>query len=183
MKHLAEARPIARAFVTDEAETPGSASYFEMLRRAGREPIALHRVVAMAPEVGTAFTALALALRTKAVVARDARELIILRTAQLEGGEYEFAAHREMALASGISEAQIAGLAGWREAGPDLFSPRHRAVLAYANALASRTLVADGCYHALTAHFSPAEIVELTMTAGFYAAVARFTNGLNIQHG
>ena len=50
---------------------------------------------------------MAIALRTAATTPRADRELIILRTAQLVGGEYEYAQHKPMAVSCGMTAAQL----------------------------------------------------------------------------
>ena len=46
--------------------------------------------------------------------------------------------------------------------------------------MATRTGPDDAEYRALAAIFTPREIVELTLTAGFYAASARTTKALGV---
>lgn len=170
--------PPARAFVDEHACGDAAGELFGKIRSTGREPVNLHRVLAVAPDVGGAMVDLALVLRQSTLVSPEYRELMILRTAQLEGGHYEFAAHSKIALSSGLTSAQIAALETWT--GGDLFTERHCAILGYADALAARARVPDAVYFNLARYFSPNEIVELTIAAGFYACVSRISCGLAV---
>ena len=138
----------------------------------------MHRAVANAPELFAAYVGLARSIRADAQVPRADRELIILRTLQIEGGTYEFDQHAVMARSCGISPAQVAVLADWR--GASLFDLRQQAVLAWAEAMATRDGPGNSEYLALAAIFNPREIVELTLTAAFYAASTRTTKALGV---
>ena len=139
----------------------------------------MHRTLANAPKVFKAYVDLAIALRAGAVVPRQDRELIILRTTHLAGGEYEFVQHRPMALSCGMTPAQLDAIANWR--GSSLFDARQKAILAYADEIAAEKGVSDATFKSLTEHFGTQEIVELTITAGFYAASSRVTRALDVQ--
>ncbi len=169
----------ARIYVEGEPQHPLAAEVFATIRSRGGPIGTIHRVLATAPDVFEATYNFAITLRRNTKVARDLNELMILRTAQLEGGIYEFAAHRPMALNAGMTEAQIAALSDWRTT--DLFDARQRAVLAYADALAERTEVPADVFEALSRQLDPQEIVELTMICGFYVAVARLSCGLDMK--
>jgi alkylhydroperoxidase family enzyme len=139
----------------------------------------MHRVVGHSALVFQAYLHPAFALREDTKVARHYRELIILRTVQRAGGDYEFAQHRPMALSCGITAGQIDAIDGWRHSG--LFDERERAVLSYADEIADGAGVSDDTFTGLVAEFDPQEIVELTVTAGFYTAAAAVTKALAIQ--
>ena len=139
----------------------------------------MHRTLANAPKVFKAYVDLAIALRAGADVPRKYRELIIIRTAQKAGGDYEVAQHRPMALSCGMTRAQLDAIATWQNSSE--FDASQRAVLAYAEEMASDKGVSDATFKSLAEHFRPQEIVELTITAGFYAAAARVTRALEVQ--
>jgi alkylhydroperoxidase family enzyme len=139
----------------------------------------MHRAVAHSPLVFHAYLHLAYELREQAKVARRYRELIILRTAHRAGGDYEYAQHRPMALGCGITVGQIEEIPDWRRS--ELFGARDRVVLAYADEIADGGGVSDETFARLAAEFDAQEIVELTVTAGFYTAAAAVTKALAIQ--
>jgi alkylhydroperoxidase family enzyme len=139
----------------------------------------MHRTLGHSPLVFRAYLQLAYALREHAKVARRYRELIILRTVQRAGGDYEFTQHRPMALSCGLTGEQIEGIAGWRRSG--CFDERERIVLAYADEIADGAGVSDETFAGLAAEFDSQEIVELTITAGFYMGGTAVTKALAIQ--
>ena len=176
----AQDRPPARVpLVPSVTSEPTVGPIFEGIKARGGEPLNMHRAVANAPKIFKAYVDMAITLRTAAITPRADRELIILRTAQLGGGEYEFAQHRPMALSCGITVAQIDALPQWNAS--TLFSERQRAILAYAEGMASPKGVDDATFGRLSRHFNPQEIVELTVTSAFYGAVSQITRSLAVQ--
>ncbi|MCW5774058.1 MAG: carboxymuconolactone decarboxylase family protein [Rhodospirillaceae bacterium] len=176
---LAEEPQARIPLVPSDTNDPILGPMFKGIRAKGGEPLNMHRTIGNAPKVFKAYAGLAFALRADAIVPRADRELIILRTTQLNGGDYEFVQHTPMGLSCGLSKTQIDGLAKWRDG--QLFNERQRAVLAYADGMASDAGVDDATFAAMRKHFSPQEIVELTVTAGFYSAASRVTRALGIK--
>lgn len=164
--------------VQDDFSDPDVQAAFKELRERGTEPLNLHRVYNNAPKLARASLALAQALRNDAVVSRADRELIILRATQLARGDYQFGQHRRLAISCGITVEQIESLANWRMS--NLFSDRQRAVLAFADGMASAEGVDDATFDAMKAYFSPREIVELTMNAATYTASSMIGRTLRI---
>ena len=70
-------------------------------------------------------------------------------------------------------------LSQWRRS--PLFSDRQRAVLAYADGMASAKGVDDAAFANLKKHFNDREIVELTVTAAFYSASSQVTRALDVK--
>jgi alkylhydroperoxidase family enzyme len=135
--------------------------------------------MAHAPAIMRARRALANALRYEAATPRALRELAILRTAQIVGGEYELNQHLPMALAAGLSQAQVDAVATWRASA--LFDERQRALLAYVEAVARGGDVDDATYEAFARHFTPQEIVEVTTVVASYYGTGLFARALRIE--
>ena len=164
--------------VQDDSTDPDVQALFNELRSRGTRPLNLHRVYSNAPKLARATLALAQALRDDAVVSRADKELIILRATQLARGDYQFGQHRRLAMSCGISAAQIDSLPQWRDS--NLFSDRQRAVLAFADAMASAEGVNDATFDAMKAFYSTQEIIELTMNAAYYGASSQIGRTLRI---
>ncbi len=147
------------------------------LEELGGRPINLYRALAGQPEMLRLWIEFAWGLRERCQTPRALRELMILRVAQAFGSEYEWAHHLAMARAAGVPEEQVAALAGWRSS--EAFSAAERAALAYAEAVLDGD-VPDAVADELARHFSAPERVELTLTAGFYAMVARVLEALEV---
>ncbi len=164
--------------VQDDSADPDVQALFKELRARGTRPLNLHRIYGNAPKLARATLALAQALRNDAVVSRADKELIILRATQLARGDYQFGQHRRLAMSCGISAEQIDSLPKWRDS--KLFSDRQRAVLAFADAMASADGVDDATFDAMKPFFSAQEIIELTMNAAYYGASSQISRTLRI---
>lgn len=164
--------------IDPDTQDPVVAALFAAIRAKGDGPLNLHRTIANAPELLGPFLDLAFALRAAPVSPRIDRELVILRTLQLAGGDYGFAHHRAMGLSFGLTEAQIGDLDRWRNS--PHFSDRQRALLSYADAMTSPDGVDDATYQAVATILPPREMVEITLSAAFYAMVAHFTRALRV---
>lgn len=154
-----------------------TAAVFETFAREGREPIALYRVLAHSPLMLRAYAGLARGLRYEAQTPRELRELMILRTAQLTGSEYEWAHHRVMAAAAGVPEEKVVALAAWPA--DDRFDERERTALRCVDEMHEIAL-SDEAFAALESTVGAAETIELVMLAAFYQAVARMIQALGL---
>lgn len=177
---IAQEAPAARVpLVASDTKDPIVGPIFDAIRSRGGQPLNMHRAVANSPRIFKSYVDMALALRAGATTPRVDRELIILRTAQLAGGEYEFTQHRPMAVSCGMTAAQIDALPKWRD-NPS-FSDKQRAILAYADGMASPGGVDNTAYANLRKHFTDPEVVELTVTAAFYGMVSQITRSLDVK--
>jgi alkylhydroperoxidase family enzyme len=171
---------MARVPYADENSTAEIKALAERIRaeRGGRM-LNLYKMLLNAPPVAAGWLALLTAIRQKCDLRAGYRELAILRVATISGAQYEYRAHVPFALKEGVTEAQIAALEDWRNAG--VFSAAERSVLAFADAMTRDIQVPDPVFDALRAHFPPREIVELTATVAAYNLVARFLEALAID--
>lgn len=90
-------------------------------------------------------------------------ELIKLRASVLNGCAYCVDMHTKDARLAGETEQRLYAVSVWHET--PFFTPRERAALAWTDAVTeiSRTGVPDDVYAVVQAHFTDAEIVNLTM--------------------
>ncbi|MGJ7510821.1 carboxymuconolactone decarboxylase family protein [Variovorax sp. GT1P44] len=93
-------------------------------------------------------------------------DLIKLRASQINGCAFCVDLHSSDLRKKGETERRVHTVSVWRET--PFFTPRERAALAWTEAV---TLIADGHapdedYEALRAHFSEAEMVNLTLAIG-----------------
>ena len=161
-----------------QAGDPITAEVFEVFAREGREPIALYRVLAHSPPMLRAYAGLAQGLRYEAATPRPLRELMILRTAQLTGSEYEWAHHRAMADAAGLEVEKVAALRDWRSS--PWFDPSERAALRCVDEMHEIALT-DDAFADLEAAKGSAATVELVLLAAFYQAVARMIQAFGLE--
>lgn len=90
-------------------------------------------------------------------------ELVKTRASQINGCAYCLDMHTKDARAAGETEQRLYTLPAWRET--PFFSERERAALAWTEAvtLISEHEIEDELYAELERHFSPKEIVDLTL--------------------
>jgi alkylhydroperoxidase family enzyme len=102
------------------------------------------------------------------------RELLILQTAQLEGGAYEWRQHVPIALGVGVTQAQIDAVerADYDDAALD---EAERALLKFGREVVEKVRVGDAAFAGIRKHFSDQEIVEAIIALGFYMMMARLT--------
>lgn len=146
---------------------------------SGRSPT-LYRMLANSPELLDAWIAFAWPLRNESRTPRALRELVILRVAHLDGAEYERQQHEPMAVAAGITDAQIGALGDWRAAPDGTFDDTERAVLALADEIAAGGDVDDRTWAAVADRFDARGCVELVLTASFYSCVSRVLKTLRV---
>jgi AhpD family alkylhydroperoxidase len=162
-----------------ESSDPALREFFDDTLRRGGQVINLHLTLGHAPKMALARRATANAIRYDAIIPRLLRELAIVRTAQIAGSAYELNQHLPMARAAGATQAQLDALPKWRTS--DLFDDRQRALLAYVDAMASGGEIDDATFAALERHFTPQEIVELTVTVASYYGTALIIRALRIE--
>ncbi len=114
----------------------------------------LYRVLGNQPRLLEAWIDFAYTLRRACTTSRTLRELMILRTAQLEKSEYEWHQHRIMARDAGVPEEQVAALESWPTS--RLFDERERQALALTEAVV-RGRVDDQTFAACAKVFDPGE--------------------------
>jgi AhpD family alkylhydroperoxidase len=107
-------------------------------------------------------------------------ELVYLRISQINGCAYCLGMHSQTLRESGVPQTKLDCLAGWRVS--ELFDGRERAALEWAETLTyvSDKGAPDHVYEPLKAHFSDAEISDLTMAASLMNAFNRLAVGMKL---
>ena len=102
------------------------------------------------------------------------RELLILQSAHLEGGAYEWRQHVPIALGVGVTQAQIDALAQ-NNYEDSAFNPAECALLSFGREVIENVRVPAEIFAPVRNHFSDQEIVESIVAIGFYMMMARLT--------
>jgi alkylhydroperoxidase family enzyme len=136
------------------------------------------RALLQNPVVTAAQSHLAGALMASKTLNPRLRELVILRTGWRTSSEYEFCQHVGIARQLEMSDEEILGVRD--PANCKAFSELDRAVLAMTDELNDRAAVSAKTWSTLEGFFSPAELVELLMVAGFWRMMAGFLNTAQI---
>ncbi|MGI9051447.1 MAG: carboxymuconolactone decarboxylase family protein [Ilumatobacteraceae bacterium] len=109
------------------------------------------------------------------------REIAIVRVGVLTGASYELYQHEEISRRLGMSDELLAAV----HAGPGepSLDEVQRLVVAYTDDLVANVRAADATFEPLRARLTMQELQELTITIGFYLAVARYleTFGVDIE--
>jgi 4-carboxymuconolactone decarboxylase len=165
--------------VANQTADPDVQKVFQAAISRGGYILNLNRMIANAPKLMAPAGAYARALRyTADDIPRNYRELMIVRTLQVEGGDYEFALHSRMARSCGVSQAQIDALPHWKTS--KLFDEKEKAILAFSDGMDSRQGVDDATYSKLSSLFNPRQIVELTLTGGWYIGHSHESRALHL---
>jgi AhpD family alkylhydroperoxidase len=93
--------------------------------------------------------------------------LVYLRVSQINGCAYCIDMHSRDLLKSGLAVEKLVLVQAWRES-RDVFNPRERAALAWAEAVTrvAQTGVPDADYEAAVVEFSDKELTDLTYAIG-----------------
>ena len=171
---------MARIDYVDDGSSPEDAELLRAIKsRRGGRLLNLDRLLLHSAPLAQGWNACMGAIRGATRLDGALRELVILRVAVLNRAPYEFAQHAPVALAEGLSQAQIDAVATGPAA--PLFNVRERDVLAYADAMTLQVQVPQPLFDAVRRHLDDRELVELTATIAAYNMVSRFLEALQIE--
>jgi AhpD family alkylhydroperoxidase len=144
-------------------------------------PLNLLRMYAHAPAVAGPVAELGLALLARTSLPPRLRELVIMAVAARTGCPYEAVQHTPIALDAGLGEGQLRAVMSlaWDE--PGVFDAKETAVLAATAELLRGHKVSEPVLAALREACTDREVVELVTLAGYYAMLAGFLNGLDVD--
>ena len=113
---------------------------------------------------------------------RSLCELVKIRASQINGCGFCLEMHTREATAMGETAPRLHLLAAWRES--PLYTERERAALAWTEAvtLVATSRVPDDVYAEARAHFSEAELVNLTLAIGVINTWNRFAVSFRAVH-
>ena len=120
------------------------------------------------------------AILTKQKLGADLRELIIMAVARLEGGIYEWVQHVPIAARAGCKPEQVAALEALRFDDAS-FDARAKAMLRLVREVVRDVKASEEAVNTAKAHFSPQEMIEIILTAGFYMTMARMTETARVE--
>ena len=173
---------MARIPYPDIARDPEIAQLAEQIaRERGGKMLNLYRMLLHSPPLARGWLGMFTAIRQQLNLPHRDRELAILRVAVLNGADYEFAVHIPYAKKEGgLTDDQIEAVK--TDPAASVFTPRDRAVLAYADAMTRNIRVPDEVFAMVRALFPEREVVELTATIAGYNLVSRFLEALQVDH-
>jgi len=140
----------------------------------------MFRVMAHRPEIFSTMMAHFAAVLNTGTVSTRLKELIIVRTSQVNDTPYCLASHTVLARGLGWSDDQLANLAGWRERTD--FTPAEKAALQLAETVTRDAhALTDAEFAELRSFYSEGEIVELLCAIGLFNYFNRFNNALQME--
>jgi uncharacterized peroxidase-related enzyme len=140
----------------------------------------MFRVMAHRPEIYATMQAHFAAVLSTGTVSTKLKELIIVRTSQLNETPYCLASHTKLARNLGWTDDQLAHLADW--SGRDDFTPAEKAALRLAETVTcNANAVSDEQFAELRSFYSEGEIVELLCAIGLFNYFNRFNNALRME--
>jgi len=160
--------------------TPDLAALFDkVFAQRGNVPN-MFRVMAHRPEIFATMQAHFGAVLNTGTVSTKLKELIIVRTSQVNETPYCLASHTILAKSLGWSDDQLAHLADWPRR--DDFTPAEKAALRLAEtATRDAHAVTDEQFAELRSFYSEGEIVELLCAIGLFNYFNRFNNALKME--
>ncbi|MGR8918418.1 MAG: carboxymuconolactone decarboxylase family protein [Gammaproteobacteria bacterium] len=133
-----------------------------------------------APALGGPTEALGAAVRFGSSLADNVREVAICTVGHFHRARFEFAAHREMAVAAGVDDAALERL---RRDEPPGFEGDEALAHELARTLLEVHRLGDEVYARALAAFGETALIELVMTIGYYCLVSHTLNAFEIPLG
>jgi uncharacterized peroxidase-related enzyme len=156
-----------------------AALYDKAFAQRGNVPN-MFRVMAHRPEIFATMQAHFGAVLNTGTVSTKLKELIIVRTSQVNQTPYCLASHTILAKGLGWSDDQLAHLADWPQR--EDFSPAEKAALRLAETVTRDAhTVSDEQWAELRGFYSEGEIVELLCAIGLFNYFNRFNNALKME--
>ena len=162
-----------------EVTTEIAALYDKIFAVRGNVPN-MFRVMAHRPEIFATMQAHFAAVLNSGTVPSKLKELIIVRTSQLNETRYCLASHTILARNLGWTDDQLTHLANWAQRSD--FTPAEKAALRLAETVTrNANAVTDEQFAELRNFYSEGEIVELLCAIGLFNYFNRFNNALQME--
>ena len=140
----------------------------------------MFRVMAHRPEIFATMMAHFGAVLNTGTVPTKLKELLIVRTSQVNDTPYCLASHTILARSLGWSDDQLAHLADWPTRTD--FTPAEKAALRLAETMTrDARAVTDEQFAELRTYYSEGEVVELMCAIGLFNYFNRFNNALRME--
>jgi 4-carboxymuconolactone decarboxylase len=157
-----------------------------MLRRwmppgSGLDPLALFRTLGVHPDLSSRMRPLGAGILGHGLVDPREREIVVQRTSARAGAEYEWGVHA-VAFAGqvGLTAAQLVSTARGGASDP-CWSTRDALLVRMADELHDTATVSTELWAELAATWSPAQLLELLVIAGWYRLIAYVINGARVR--
>lgn len=140
----------------------------------------MFRVMAHRPEIFATMQAHFAAVVNQGTVSTKLKELIVVRTSQVNDTPYCLASHTILAKNLGWTDEQLTNLAEWQHR--EDFTPAEKAALRLAETVTRDPhAVTDEQFAELRSYYDEGEIVELLCAIGLFNYFNRFNNALKME--
>lgn len=148
-----------------------------------RPPLNIYRLVAHGAATAEGFLALGNAILRRSELDPGLRELVILRVGALCDAPYEVFQHRRVAAQAGVPAQKIDAVLRNPQAEPEpgAFGALEQDVLRYTDAVVRQVKAPAALFDAVAAALPARQLVELTMTIGFYMLVCRLLENFEVE--
>ena len=126
------------------------------------------------PEVADRVQMVGEYVRFQTSIPAALNEMAILITGRFWGAQFEFWAHRRLALAAGLPDAIIDAIAEGRR--PSAMSDEQRVVYDFCSELFRDRAVSDAAFNAVADRFGDQGVIDLIAAAGYYSIVSMVLN-------
>jgi alkylhydroperoxidase family enzyme len=126
-------------------------------------------------DLATRMRPLSAGLLAHGTIAPREREIVILRTTMLNGAEYEWGVHAE--IFNELTTQEVAATAG--RAGD--WTGSDGLLIRMCDELHVTATVSDELWAELAGHWTPAQLLELLILAGWYRTISYVINALQIE--
>jgi alkylhydroperoxidase family enzyme len=166
----------------ENAKWEGNADLAPLVERivGGRGQIGeLYPMLLNSPVIAEGILVFGTAVRQKASLSGQIRELVICRVGLILGAEYEVFRHHAIALREGVPQAKLDALGDWRKSA-SLYTEAEQACLAMADEMTETSDVTDETFAGIRKAFNNQEILEVIVTAAYYNMICRVLKSLRI---
>ena len=139
----------------------------------------IFRMIAHSPSYFEQYCRLGGAIRHRGELDPVVRELAITRTGILCEAEYEVVAHKRIGRNVGVTDEQNAALHDWQAAA--CFNEVQQAALAFTDEIVGLRRPTDATFKAIAVKLTPAALVELQLSVGFYIMTSKFLETFDID--
>jgi alkylhydroperoxidase family enzyme len=146
-----------------------------------KRPISLFKALVNSPKAARAFSGLGGYIRYGSKLDPRLRELAILQVGWLARSPYEWSHHVKLGHDFGVSDADVQSLIDDTAGKPTGLDALSKLVLKAAREMTEAGAMTDATFAALQAELGNEQVVDLTLTIGFYNAVVRVLATLQID--
>jgi AhpD family alkylhydroperoxidase len=162
-----------------ELDSPAAQPLVQRIVAERGSVLHLYQMLLHSPALAEGWLTYLSAVRQRLALPGALRELVIMRVALLNRAPYEADQHAPIALAEGVTQAQLDDLADW--AASTNYTPLQRAALQLTDTMTRDVQVPAPVLAAVRDALGDQQTVELVATIAAYNMVSRFLEALHIH--